>query len=342
MSGLLIPTPRLQFFKNDGTVNAGGSLSSFVTGTNTPALTYSDAALTVSNGPVITLDSAGRPMVSGSEVGIYIGSAIAYRFILKDSAGSQIWLADPVSVPAQAGAVIPTPSAPNQVIRSTDGLTWTASDSPTLAALTTVGAVSVGTTLDVTGATTLSSTLNVTGVATLTVPLGIGSGGTGAALTGTGGTKHLVKQVSTGAVFTVGAIDTSWLSDYVEWTAVSFTAGDFTSNGSMTWTVASGDLLVFRYKIIGKTMQINIRISGSTIGGTPDTTLMIKIPASKTAAIETFGNLFNVSDNGVNANAIVTAASGQTLLSVSRQDGANWTASTDNTSVAFTFQFQIQ
>jgi microcystin-dependent protein len=128
MAGLLIPLPIFQFGDAVGAAYSGGTLSSFLAGTTTPVLTYNDPDLAGghSNGSVITLNSAGRPSVSGTQVGIYGDTAVSYKFTLKDSAGVVVWTRDNVDLPADSGVVIPSPSAPGQLIGTTDGATWTA------------------------------------------------------------------------------------------------------------------------------------------------------------------------------------------------------------------------
>lgn len=68
-----------------------------------------------------------------------------------------------------------------------------------------------------------------------------------------------------------------------EWIAVPFNAADFTASGSMTWTVAASNVVVFAYRLEGRTMTVSFLITTTTIGGTPDQALLIKIPAGKSS-----------------------------------------------------------
>lgn len=86
MPGTITPWFRQQFLDSNGAVLASGTLETYETGTSTALATYSDEALTVSNGTIITLNAGGFPSVSGSEVGVFLLPR-AYRFILKNSAG---------------------------------------------------------------------------------------------------------------------------------------------------------------------------------------------------------------------------------------------------------------
>ncbi len=83
--------PDPQFFDNSGQPLNGGKLRSYITATSTPTPTYSNSTLGVSNGTVITLDSAGR-----STVDIFLDPAIVYKFTLETSAAVILWTRDPV------------------------------------------------------------------------------------------------------------------------------------------------------------------------------------------------------------------------------------------------------
>jgi hypothetical protein len=70
-----------QFFTNTGAVLTGGKLYTYLAGTTTPAATYTtNTGVTARTNPIV-LDSAGR-VPSGGEIWL---SAVAYKFILKDS-----------------------------------------------------------------------------------------------------------------------------------------------------------------------------------------------------------------------------------------------------------------
>jgi hypothetical protein len=73
-------------------VNAGGSISTFLAGTTTPASTWSSNSGLVSNGNVIALDSSGRPG-SPTNVEIWQTAGVALKYIIKDVNGVQIGIA---------------------------------------------------------------------------------------------------------------------------------------------------------------------------------------------------------------------------------------------------------
>ena len=72
---------RYQSFKDDGTVNAGGSVYFYETGTSTAKTTYSDSALSVANANPVVLNSAGAADIW------YTGDA---DVTVKDSTGTTI------------------------------------------------------------------------------------------------------------------------------------------------------------------------------------------------------------------------------------------------------------
>jgi hypothetical protein len=96
---------------------------------------------------------------------------------------------------------------------------------------------------------------------------------------------------------------------------VNFAAGNFTANGAMTWTVASarsGDLSA--YSIVGKTLTIWFSITG-TVGGTPNSQLLIAIPGGFTAAaaVQTVCESFQQRGRRCRAR-LRSAANGTTII----------------------------
>lgn len=79
----------------NGVPEANGSIESYVTGTSTPATMYTDSAGT-SLGTSCTLNSRGYPQtVGGTEISIFADTAVVYKFVVKDSAGTTLKTIDP-------------------------------------------------------------------------------------------------------------------------------------------------------------------------------------------------------------------------------------------------------
>ena len=69
-----------QFFNNDGTVLAGGTLNTYIAGSSTPKTTYTTSAGNIAHANPIILDSAGR--VPGGEIWLTLG---LYKFVITTS-----------------------------------------------------------------------------------------------------------------------------------------------------------------------------------------------------------------------------------------------------------------
>jgi hypothetical protein len=124
------------------------------------------------------------------------------------------------------------------------------------------------------------------------------------------------------------------------WTTPSFSAGNFTASGSMTWTVAAGDVGTYAYVLSGKMMTVSFSINTSTVGGSLSNTLQIAIPASKTAT-KSMSNPIRLLDNNVVTDAFCRVSASSTIIEIYRSDLGNYTASTDQTNVSGQITFEI-
>jgi hypothetical protein len=128
-----------------------------------------------------------------------------------------------------------------------------------------------------------------------------------------------------------------------EWTAVAYTAGDFTGSGSMVWTVEAGDVLGFSYTIVsGATMIVSLRLSSTTTSGTASNVLNILIPGGFTAAQSVNNPTAVLADAGVATTGRLFVTSGATTIGVARSDAANFTLGTNATQVYAEIAFPIQ
>ena len=127
------------------------------------------------------------------------------------------------------------------------------------------------------------------------------------------------------------------------WTDVAFSAGNFTSD-SGSWTVASGDVDYFAYRVLNKTMSISFRIVGSTVSGSPNQ-LRIAIPASATSAGGPT-TICRAIDNGTDRFGVLSTAIGFQyvyILAISFATATNvtWANATDTTSVWGQIEIEI-
>jgi hypothetical protein len=126
------------------------------------------------------------------------------------------------------------------------------------------------------------------------------------------------------------------------WITPAYAGGNFTGNGSMTWTVDSGDVTTNAYIQIGKLITYSIYLVNTSVGGTPNTALQIVIPSSQTAK-KTMMSLCRISDSGAafTPGLISVTASGS-VIQITKMDGSsNWSASTNATLIMGQLTFEV-
>jgi hypothetical protein len=85
-------------FKNDGTVNSGGTINVYAAGTTTPLTLYSNTGLSVTVTNPITLDGGGRHAIT------YIAAGTSYKLLIKDSAGNTVETIDNIDPGVAVGS----------------------------------------------------------------------------------------------------------------------------------------------------------------------------------------------------------------------------------------------
>jgi len=86
--------PELQFSDASGSPLASGKVYTYIAGTTTPTPTYTDAGGLTSVGNYVDLDANGRP---NSGNGIWLGTTVLYKLVIKDSSGTTIQTLDNVA-----------------------------------------------------------------------------------------------------------------------------------------------------------------------------------------------------------------------------------------------------
>jgi hypothetical protein len=131
----------------------------------------------------------------------------------------------------------------------------------------------------------------------------------------------------------------------LEWTDVAYSAGNFTGNGSMTWTVASGDQVTYKYALAGSTMFLAVVIQTSSVGGTPSDRLKVAIPGGFTAKGGAFFPYqgIDTADATPAILSVCEVTNGGSVVDCFRDvNASNWPASTDTTHVRFSIAFEVQ
>jgi len=123
-------------------------------------------------------------------------------------------------------------------------------------------------------------------------------------------------------------------------TAVTFSAGNFTGNGSMTWTLTSPDQVYFGYAIRGKLMTLHFQLDTTSVGGTPNSQLQITIPLSKVATRTKTGTC-RIIDNGTSSIGFCFVSASGTVVSIALGSAGTWAASTNATYIQGEIEFEI-
>jgi hypothetical protein len=148
----------------------------------------------------------------------------------------------------------------------------------------------------------------------------------------------------------------TWLSDVATatnantasindaWTAVPFSAGNFTAAGSMTWTVGSGDVITNKYKVLGKTLIWQVQLENTTVGGTPSNQLKIAVPVGTikgvaNAAAWMYDN--SVAFMGYVNNGSLLGSGSSSVVGIVKSDQSNYSAATNTTIVTFTLVAEL-
>ncbi len=127
--------------------------------------------------------------------------------------------------------------------------------------------------------------------------------------------------------------------------AIPFVPSNFTASGAMTWTVATASAKQIYYTLVGTTMTVYFNLISTTVGGTPSTNLIMRVPNGAFCRREVQGT-FHYFDNGTAGIGLVNVP-GQ--LNGSRGDEiqffivttGNWAASAAATYVRGQISFEI-
>jgi len=125
-----------------------------------------------------------------------------------------------------------------------------------------------------------------------------------------------------------------------------FAAGNFSANGSMTWTVEGADVSTCTYQQRGKRVFIDIAVSTTSVGGTPDTMLQIGNGAWGGFTAAKLTSLFLAYYDGNTTTYFGTgeahAITGGTQLQLYKTARANWSASTNQTYIRIQGEIEVQ
>jgi hypothetical protein len=113
----------------------------------------------------------------------------------------------------------------------------------------------------------------------------------------------------------------------------TFAAGNFTA-ATGSWTVDSGDVTSETYRVVGDTMWYSVNIVTSTLSNNTASVTIAKPSGFTLAETVKHTGVYALDVSGVVIPSIVTATSGGNFV-VTRQDGSNFSASTNLFYLAF-------
>ena len=127
---------------------------------------------------------------------------------------------------------------------------------------------------------------------------------------------------------------------------IPFNPTNFTAAGAMTWTVAIANAIQLYYTLVGAMMTVFFDIQSSTVGGTPNTNLIMRVPSGAFCRRTTESTFFYF-DNAVAGVGLVSVP-GQVNGSLGNEiqffilSTGNWAASAAQTHVRGQITFEIQ
>lgn len=131
------------------------------------------------------------------------------------------------------------------------------------------------------------------------------------------------------------------------WITPTFSAGNYTANGVMTWTLTSGDVTTQAYWLKGRTLTVQWYLQTTTVGGTANIALYIGNGAwGGFTAAKAMGNPMQYTDNSgtVWAHGHAFIAATATVIQLYRVTFGtnNWTLSTDLNYQMGQLTFEVQ
>ena len=128
---------------------------------------------------------------------------------------------------------------------------------------------------------------------------------------------------------------------HMGWTTVAFDAAQYTGSGGMTWGVGAADVVTFKYLVLGNLMFVMGVWNTTSVTAPLGTTLKVKIPGGYVAA-STMRDTNQATDAGTVTSSQVRVDEDSTTIDILRQDGANWAAATNTTTVRVHTFFEVQ
>lgn len=121
-----------------------------------------------------------------------------------------------------------------------------------------------------------------------------------------------------------------------------YSAGDFTASGTMTWTVASGDVGGYSYYIRGRTLFFTAQFDTTSVTAPLSTQLRFTVPGNFVINQATQGFAFVIDNGTFTTGRWYSGGAGVLYITVEKTSGANWQASVNTTYMAMEGFFEVQ
>ena len=125
------------------------------------------------------------------------------------------------------------------------------------------------------------------------------------------------------------------------WITPAYNSGDFIGSGSMTWTVASGDVRTYSYLLKGRTLMVSFDLFDTTVGGTLSTVLQVKIPAGFVSVRTVISSMW-LANAGAGESGLSVVNVADVWLYLLRAAQTNWSSATNTTRVSGQLSFDVQ
>jgi hypothetical protein len=132
--------------------------------------------------------------------------------------------------------------------------------------------------------------------------------------------------------------------DQGAWITPTFADSDFTgsASGDADWVLVAGDVTTMRYRLIGKTLNLNIALVTTTVANTPATLIISNGQFGSFTTTSVVAGVGAAVDNGGTREGLYwfTGAAGSTT-SLQLLDGSSWANSTNGTLVVASTTFEV-
>ncbi len=126
------------------------------------------------------------------------------------------------------------------------------------------------------------------------------------------------------------------------WITPAFAAGDFLGGAPQVWTVDSGDVVSYKYRLSGRSLTVTWYLAATSVSGTPGPTLFLRAPTDFQASGYSLHMVLQNDNSAGNLSTYALLSPGGTQIQIAHSSGVgNWTAATNTTYVFGTITWEV-